>query len=367
MRIALAADGTRGDIHPLIALGARFRDRGHAVVLCAPPNFRSDAESHGIEFAPVGLDTQEFLVDRSAAVTRGGMRFVRETQSYAETVLADQLRRTPEAMAGADRIFAAGVQAGASVAAAIHGVPYRFIAYCPALIPSPELTPAIFPTAPRAPWLNRPAWAMTRWLFRKLLLAGMNERLTRAGLPPASDALDFVLGTRPVLAADAELAPAPIDPPVPVEQIPCLHPFEGPDLPEKLDGFLRSGPAPVYLGFGSMTDPTPDASTRTILDAVERAGVRAVISRGWAGLAEGGLPEHVFATGPVAHARLFPRMAAVVHHGGAGTTTMAARAGTPQIIVPHVFDRSRAGGSLDRHHGQRRATGASRPARGSPA
>jgi len=254
MRIALAADGTRGDIHPLLALGARFRARGHEVVLCAPPNFRDEAAQHGIEFAPVGLDTEAFLVERSAAITRGGVRFVRETQDYAAIVLADQLRRTPEATAGADRIFAAGVQAGASVAAAIHGIPYRFIAYCPALIPSPELTPAILPTPPRGRWLNRPAWTMTRWLFRKLLLAGMNERLARAGLPTTRDALAFVMGARPILAADAELAPAPCEPPVPVEQIPCLHPFAGPALPEKLDDFLRAGPAPVFLGFGSMTD-----------------------------------------------------------------------------------------------------------------
>jgi len=149
----------------------------------------------------------------------------------------------------------------------------------------------------------------------------------------------FVLGKRPILAADAELAPAPLESAVGIERIPCLHPFAGPPLPEKLQHFLETGPPPVFLGFGSMTDPDPVGSTDLLLEAVRRAGVRAVISRGWAGLAEGALPDGVFATGPVAHAHLFPRMAAVVHHGGAGTTTMAARAGVPQVVIPHVLDQ----------------------------
>jgi len=89
--------------------------------------------------------------------------------------------------------------------------------------------------------------------------------LARGGLAPARDALDFVLGARPLLAADAELAPAPEVPPVPVEQIPCLHPFAGPDLPEKLEDFLRSGPRPVYLGFGSMTDPNAARTTTAVI------------------------------------------------------------------------------------------------------
>jgi vancomycin aglycone glucosyltransferase len=88
-----------------------------------------------------------------------------------------------------------------------------------------------------------------------------------------------------------------------------------------------------------MTDPDPAATTRLLLDAVSSAGLRAVISQGWAGLADGPLPEGIYATGPVAHARLFPRMAAVIHHGGAGTTTSAARAGVPQIVIPHLLDQ----------------------------
>jgi len=339
MRVALAADGTRGDIHPLLALGAHFKHLGHDVLMCAPPNFRNDTELRGLEFAPVGQDTQEFLSERAGVVTGGGLGMLRETRSYARDVLAQQLERVPELCRDAGLIIAAGVQAGARVAADLHGIPYRFVAYCPALIPSPAITPIMLPTRPMPRWFNRPAWRATRLMFNQLMLRMINERLAEGNAPPARDAIEFVLGRHPVLAADAELAPAPTESRFEIEQIPCLHPFEGPPLPEKLQDFIEAGTPPVYLGFGSMTDPDPATTTRALLEGVSTAGIRAVISKGWAGLGEGALPEGVFATGPVAHARLFPRMAAIVHHGGAGTTTMAARAGVPQILIPHLLDQ----------------------------
>jgi UDP:flavonoid glycosyltransferase YjiC (YdhE family) len=88
-----------------------------------------------------------------------------------------------------------------------------------------------------------------------------------------------------------------------------------------------------------MTDPDPAATTEGLIDAIAASGCRALISRGWAELGGEALPEHVMAIGAVAHARLFPRVEAVVHHGGAGTTHTAARAGVPQIVVPHVLDQ----------------------------
>jgi UDP:flavonoid glycosyltransferase YjiC (YdhE family) len=88
-----------------------------------------------------------------------------------------------------------------------------------------------------------------------------------------------------------------------------------------------------------MPDPDPQAATQLVLRAVEAAGVRAVLSQGWAGLGGSALPESVMQVGSVSHASLFARVLAVVHHGGAGTTTTAARAGAPQILVPHVADQ----------------------------
>lgn len=88
-----------------------------------------------------------------------------------------------------------------------------------------------------------------------------------------------------------------------------------------------------------MTDPHPHQTTECLLETIDQLGVRAVISKGWAGLGESSVPEGVFVTGAVPHASLFPRCAAIVHHGGSGTTHTAARSGVPQIVLPHVLDQ----------------------------
>ena len=91
-----------------------------------------------------------------------------------------------------------------------------------------------------------------------------------------------------------------------------------PEFQKKLDWveeFLSAGSAPVYFGFGSMPDQNPTRTTLRLLRAVEIAGVRALIARGAAGLGSGDLPRGVLAVGATPHGKLFPRCAAVVHHG----------------------------------------------------
>lgn len=339
MRIALATEGTRGDIHPMLALGEIYRSQGHQVVLCAPPNFETDAHQRGLEFQGVGEDTLEYLVAQAGAIAGGGLRQIRACLAYLRESLREQLVRTPEITRDVDCIFAAGLQIGARFAAELHGIPYRYIAYCPAIIPAADVTPALLPAQNLPRWANRLAWRASLLFFDLTLCRRLNEHRAAHGLAPVFRVIEHVLGERPVLAADEELAPASNSGWWASEQIPCLHPLAGPPLPEKLDAFLTQGPPPVYFGFGSMTDPDPGNTTGKLLDVVAALGTRAVISKGWAGLADGPLPEGVFATGPVTHARLFRRCAAVVHHGGAGTTTTAARAGVPQILVPHLLDQ----------------------------
>jgi UDP:flavonoid glycosyltransferase YjiC (YdhE family) len=253
--------------------------------------------------------------------------------------MAAQFRSLPEAIKNADRLIGAGVQLAGPSAAALHGIPYRYVAYCPALLPSEEHAPIVLPMQAMPGWANRLAWRVAVALHDGLLRSGINQQRARLGLAPVKNVYRHLLTERPLLAADEELAPLPGDCPFDVEQIPCLHPLEGALIPSKLQSFLGQGSPPVYLGFGSMTDPDPAITTRKLLGAVTALGCRALISRGWAGLGDGPLPEEVMAIGSVSHAKLFPRLAAVVHHGGAGTTTTAARAGVPQIVVPHLLDQ----------------------------
>jgi vancomycin aglycone glucosyltransferase len=186
--------------------------------------------------------------------------------------------------------------------------------------------------------VNRVLWSCARALTL-LLRRDLNRGRRALGLAPVRDTIGHVLSPRPVLAVDAPLAPLPADWVSRAVQIPCLHPRNGDPLPEKLETFLAAGPAPVYFGFGSMPDPDPCATTERLLAAIDRIGCRALISRGWAELGYTALPGHVRVVGEVSHTRLFARVAAVVHHGGAGTTHSAARAGVPQIVIPHLLDQ----------------------------
>jgi UDP:flavonoid glycosyltransferase YjiC (YdhE family) len=231
------------------------------------------------------------------------------------------------------------VQAGAALAGEIHGIPYRYIAYCPVMFPSAEYAPVMLPTSGLPRWLNRLAWGVFQPIFAGLLRIKLNRLRRARGLGKLHDAFRYILSERPILASDLDLGSPGADCPIDVQQIRGLHPVDTSPLPEKLQAFLAAGPPPVYIGFGSMTDPAPAATTHAVLDAIDRVGCRAVISQGWAGLGDGPLPERVFVTGPVPHGSLFPRCGLIVHHGGAGTTTSAARAGVPQLLVPHLLDQ----------------------------
>jgi UDP:flavonoid glycosyltransferase YjiC (YdhE family) len=339
MRIAIAAEGTRGDVHPMLALAEQLVAAGHFVRFCAPPDFGAAVTRDGIEFVPMGADARRFMVESAEALHRGGLSFLRRLRAWGEQGLAAQFSVLPEAVAGMDRLIAGGTILGGASAAELHGIPFRFVAYTPALLPSAEHAPLFVPFQTRRRLVNRALWWGLLAPISLLARRDLNRARRALGLAPVRDLLGHMLSPRPVLAADRPLAPLPDDCRFPALQMPSLRGAPGDPLPEKLEHFLAAGPPPVFLGFGSMPDPDPRVTTERLLAALDTLGCRALISRGWAGLGEVALPEHVLAIGEVCHARLFPRVAAVVHHGGAGTTHSAARAGVPQIVVPHLLDQ----------------------------
>jgi UDP:flavonoid glycosyltransferase YjiC (YdhE family) len=339
VRIALAVDGTRGDVHPMLALGTALRARGHDAILCAPPDFADDAARGGMPFHPVGVSARAYLAEH-AEFLHGSMRAsMLAARDYLESNITQQFRALACAAQGADWILAAGVQLSAGSVAQAIGARHRFVAYCPSVLRSPHQTPFLVPRAELPRWMNRLAWWALIRIFGMTLSGVITRERAALGLPPVRDVYGLMRSDAPIFAVEDLLAaPAPDLAPS-LQRVGCLHPFEPEPLPEKLGAFLDAGEPPVYIGFGSMTDPDPAASTRLVLDAVTRAGVRAVLSAGWAGLGDAPLPENVMVVGSLSHPALFQRVAAVVHHGGAGTTTTAARAGVPQILVPHVLDQ----------------------------
>ena len=109
--------------------------------------------------------------------------------------------------------------------------------------------------------------------------------------------------------------------------------------PADLVDFLDSGPPPVYIGFGSMSNRDPENTTQIVLGALRHAGQRGLIATGLGGLTRTDLPDDVFMLESIPHGWLFQRVAAVVHHGGAGTTGAGLLAGAPSVIVPHFADQ----------------------------
>ena len=110
--------------------------------------------------------------------------------------------------------------------------------------------------------------------------------------------------------------------------------------PDTLTSFLDAGDPPVYIGFGSIVVDDPDKFTSLIFEAVKKSGVRALVSKGWGGLGdENNTPDNVYMLENTPHDWLFPRVSAVVHHGGAGTTAIGLKCGKPTIIVPFFGDQ----------------------------
>lgn len=339
MRIALIGEGTRGDVAPLCRLGAELLARGHEVRLVSRPDFAETAPA-GAEFRGIGPPIRRFTARHAGAFQKMGWAFARASGAYREECFRVQCQELPAALTGCDLAIGAGMVLGAPSVAEHLGIPYRLVLYCPALLPDPENAPAFFPRAGTSRAVNRALWAFILGPFDRWLRGPLNRERRRLGLAPVRRTMPHLLGERPVLCADVSLGPAPASWRDRSQPLPYLLPKTGATaLPEKLEAFLDAGEAPLYLGFGSMPDPRAAETTRMVLEAVESTGRRALISQGWAGFGDTALPAWVELVGDVPHELLFPRVAAVVHHGGAGTTTSAARAGVPQLAMPHVLDQ----------------------------
>ena len=319
----------------MLALGVAMKQRGHDVVFASGPNDRGAAERAGLSFAPAGPDTHQLVRDLGERVF--------DPRVFFSTLRGESDRAFDDVHAlCADRDLLVSnmvFTAGPSVAE-MRKIPYAMAMCFPAIAPTREMPPIFLD--PRT--FPKPLYGIAWWLFEKAfdvaLRNVLNAKRHASGLRPIAGMMEALKNVPVLLAYDEALAPTPTDWTFEHHTTGSWVLDSDEPLPAELTRFLDAGPPPVYIGFGSMPCRDPEGRTRVLLDAIARAGVRAVIGSGWAGLGEGSvLPENVMCVGSVDHAKLFPRCAAIVHHGGAGTTGTAARAGVPQVIVPHSFDQ----------------------------
>src|SRR5690606_5868344 len=209
------------------------------------------------------------------------------------------------------------------------------------------VTNSVFPLPPR--WLpfqgtyTRLSYTLMRYLLWVVFGGQMNQiRQERLGLPRTTLRAWFPNASTPVLYGfSRHVIPRPPDwgPNARICGYWFLEEEAGWQPPPDLLDFLEAGPPPVYIGFGSMNTRDPEATLELVLDAVRQAGQRAVLLKGWGGISDAQLGDDVYSVDAVPHAWLFPRMAAVVHHGGAGTTAAGLRAGVPSILIPFFADQ----------------------------
>jgi len=336
MKVILATYGSRGDVQPLLALALALKDAGHETLLCAPPEHADWVESYGCPFHALGSNIKAFSENFSDP---NSIRAIITMIRFMRRELEVQFAQLPAIIEGADLVLGASLILGAPTVSESLDVPYRFVSFCPQILSSSQ-HPSLHIRNHNLPrWLNRLSWWLTNkadnFNFKKIV----NRERRRLGLKPVRDGWRHLLGSHVVVASDQILGAVPRDVEQDYAQIGYFHLHQKGELSGDLQTFLASGPPPVYVGFGSMPSKDPEATTRLVMEAARSVGERVVLSRGWAELGHMAIEEDCYVVDNVPHMLLFPRVAAVVHHGGSGTTATAAWAGVPQIIVPHMLDQ----------------------------
>ena len=349
MRIVIFAAGSQGDIQPCIRLGKGLQASGFEILLAAPQNFANLSREHGIPFHPLRGDVQAIMAGDT------GRKFMeRSGANPISSIAAMRKMLTPVALQMAEDALEASRGADALISLAVFATLGRTISEILniSLIliePTPMLPTRNFP-APGFPvqsnmggLLNRFSGYMMLQVIWQWYRLFVNDLRTRHGLRSLRGS-DFyrTLATTPLLGAySPQVIPPPRDWTSKLHITGYWFQEDARDWQpsQNLKKFLGEGEAPVYIGFGSMAGRDPERFARIVLEALTQTGQRGVIATGWGGMNVMQVPKYVLVLDSAPHGWLFPRMAAVVHHGGAGTTAEGLRAGVPTVIIPFTVDQ----------------------------
>jgi UDP:flavonoid glycosyltransferase YjiC (YdhE family) len=355
MQVLIVTMGSRGDVQPYIALGQGLQAAGHVVKIATHCNFQSFVEEHGLLFAPLRADMQALMKTGSgqrmwASGANSALyahRFFQTVRPLTRLIAEDCLHacRGADVVLGSMLGYWMAYSAAEKLQLPLHAA-YLQPAHPTGLYPNAMFMPLPEHVKNRARYnrFSYPAFYRVLWL----LAASMynDARKTVLDLPPLQyedlfGDLTHPEGPQVLYGYSSHVLPE--DPEWPdrirVTGFWYLDPPATWQPPDHLVRFLASGPPPVYVGFGSMSSCRPQETADTVVEALQAVGARGIVLSGWAGLRPSRLPDTILQVDDVPHSWLFPQVAAVVHHGGAGTIAAALRAGVPQVSVPFSGDQ----------------------------
>lgn len=349
VRIVVTTAGSRGDVAPYTGLARRLDAAGHHTVIATHESFRAFVEARGLEFAPLAGDPRELMA--SAAGKRwqakgtgpvATARLVGLMRPYAR----DMADRVTAAAQGADLLLCSSLTSAGYHTAQGLGIPSMGVYLQPLEGTRDFSTVLAGGTRNLGPWGNRMSATWSESVLAAPFMGEINRARVRLGLPRTSHrAIRRELRTQrwPVLHGfSRHVVPRPADWRPGLDVVGYWWPEPDPSWvpPAELVAFLAAGDPPVYVGFGSMAAGTGDADrlAEVAVAALRRVGARGILQAGWSGLAAADAQD-VLTIGETPHDWLFPQVAAVVHHAGAGTSAAALRHARPAVPVPLLADQ----------------------------
>ncbi|WP_217275163.1 glycosyltransferase [Microbacterium hominis] len=354
-RILVVTVGSRGDVQPYVALARGLQEAGHDVTLATCGRFAPFVAEHGVAFAPLSDDILLLLDSDAGRATideasgalgliRSSIRLARQAGPINERLMADvwDVARTtrPELVIYHPKALAAPHVADKLGATAVQGL------VVPVSVPTGDFPMIGMPALPVGRWYNRFTYRlaalgyasydkMANRFRQETLGLAPKKRAAMSPTQPDGRALEVIHGI------SSHVLPRPADWSARA-QLTGYWFLDAPSdwtPPADLLAFLDAGDPPVYIGFGSMAGRDPERITRSVVEALEATGMRGIIATGWGGMDAAHLPPSVMHIVDAPHDWIFPRVAAVVHHGGAGTTAAGLRAGRPTVVCPFIVDQ----------------------------
>lgn len=376
LNIVIMVIGSRGDIQPFVKIGRILKDYGHRVRIASHPTFRDFVQKDNeLEFFSVGGDPSElmaFMVKnpglipslqtlREGEIKRRraamGVMFEGMWRACINTTDDEKDKDNLKMMGGKFPFIADAIIANPPSMAHVHiaeklGIPLHMMFTFP-YSPTQQFPHPLANIKPQKSnvdanyvnFMSYPLVEMMTWQGLGDIVNRFRERTL--GLEPVSSlwapgAL-YRMKVPYTYLWSPSLVPKPKDwgPEIDLAGFVFLEMASKYKPDKELQDFLDAGEPPVYIGFGSIVVDDPNAFTEMIFKAVEMAGVRAIVNKGWGGIGQSNkdTPDNICMIGNVPHDWLFPRMKAVVHHGGAGTTAIGLKCGKPTMIVPFFGDQ----------------------------